>query len=91
MSWDLELFNYYQDNLIEYQKDIDKLKMELKKTKLIYTNRKMIECSICLDYIPNILYLPCRHITNCEKCYKDIDFCPLCSQKIEYKMKIFYG
>lgn len=89
MTWDLDMFTYYQENLQEYQLEIDKLNKELENIKDKKYNS--IECSICLDSNPNILYFPCKHITNCAICTKNVNKCPLCLVLIEKKIEIFYG
>ena len=93
MSWDVDMFTYYQENLQDYQLQIDKLNKKLdNNTKYIkQLKNSIIECSICLDKSPNILYFPCKHITNCSFCSKNITKCPLCLVIIEKKMEIFYG
>ena len=93
MSWDLDMFTYYQDNLQEYQLQLDILnkKLENNTQYIKQLNNSIIECSICLDRFPNILYFPCKHITNCSICSKNIKKCPLCLVIIENKMEIFYG
>ena len=93
MNWDVDMFTYYQENLQEYQLEIDKLNKELENstTHIIELKTTRIECSICLDSTPNVLYLPCKHITNCNSCTKNIKKCPLCLVLINEKMEIFYG
>ena len=89
MNWDLELFEYYQDNLQDYQTEINNLNSKISKLE---KNSNSIYCSICLDNLPNILYLPCHHITNCEDCsIKHTDFCPICLSKIQNKIKVYYA
>ena len=90
MSWDLEIFDYYQENLQQYQMEINKLEEKIEYIENKNKNNT-IECSICLDRQPNILYLPCRHITNCNICSRNLQTCPLCLQIIDNKMEIFYG
>ena len=47
-------------------------------------------CSICLSAIPNILNIPCLHLSVCSQC-EDIGKllkCSVCRKKIERKVKI---
>ena len=69
----------------------DELKMKTQYIDKIKTNNNSIDCSICLDRRPNILYLPCKHITNCGICSEKLKKCPICLETIDTKMDIFYG
>lgn len=39
-----------------------------------------VECVICLDRVPDILFLDCRHLCLCTDCYKNYQKtqCPVC-------------
>lgn len=49
-------------------------------------------CSVCRMEISNILFLPCRQLVICTKCYPDkltnIDQCPDCQSRIEQIIEI---
>jgi len=33
--------------------------------------------------VPNIMAIPCGDITQCDKCYKRLDDCPICNKHVE--------
>ena len=47
-------------------------------------------CSICLTVKPNILIIPCVHLSVCSQCEEvgKLINCPTCREKIERKIKI---
>ena len=47
-------------------------------------------CSVCLENLPNILLLPCRHFSLCVCCEEagNIRICPVCRKTIQRKIKI---
>ena len=42
------------------------------------------KCCVCLENVPNILYVDCRHIAICNTCDKKGNFnnCPICRTKV---------
>ena len=36
-----------------------------------------------------ILFLPCKHVSCCEKCAENLNNCPLCRNSIQSKIKIY--
>lgn len=46
-------------------------------------------CVICRDY--NNIAFECGHILTCEICAFYINFCPLCNQPTEERLKISYN
>ena len=51
----------------------------------IYKSIKSLECVICLQNRPNVLYIKCRHIVACDSCDLSGKLleCPICRTKIE--------
>ena len=47
------------------------------KTSILYEN----ECVVCLD-ANSTVRLSCRHLCVCDRCFHQIDRCPLCRAKI---------
>ena len=43
------------------------------------------KCCVCLENVPNILYVDCRHIAICNTCDKKGNFnnCPICRTKVK--------
>ncbi|KAG1712254.1 hypothetical protein DVH05_000004 [Phytophthora capsici] len=39
------------------------------------------ECVICLERVPAVILLPCRHLCVCRECLEEIDQCPICRSK----------
>ena len=52
-------------------------------------NEDNMKCSICLDNNKCMLFLPCKHVSCCEKCAENLDSCPLCRNPIQSKIKIY--
>jgi len=48
-------------------------------------------CAICYDDSspPDILFLPCKHLICCVRCYPRFSVCPLCQSKISSTMRIY--
>ncbi|KCV67332.1 hypothetical protein H696_06241 [Fonticula alba] len=40
------------------------------------------ECVVCLSDIPTVILLPCRHLSVCRLCFKELDKCPVCRSTI---------
>ena len=51
----------------------------------IYKSIKSLECVICLQNHPNVLYIKCRHIVACDSCDLSGKLleCPICRTKIK--------
>ena len=51
---------------------------------------KTEDCTICLSNKPNILNIPCLHLSTCEKCEETGKFlnCSICRKEIKRKVKI---
>lgn len=67
---------------------------KLKQTNLEETeNYNQDKCTICLKELRNLLFLPCRHLVCCEKCWNNaknqgIDGCVSCKHEIKQVKKI---
>lgn len=48
-------------------------------------------CVICINQQREIVYLPCAHLLTCKSCGPLLDECPICTQKVEKKLKIFWS
>lgn len=52
-----------------------------------------INCSVCLQNDKNSVFIPCRHMTCCADCAKQITsttkICPICRQVIKSVLEIF--
>ncbi|QYC92691.1 Inhibitor of apoptosis 2 [Trabala vishnou gigantina nucleopolyhedrovirus] len=46
-------------------------------------------CKICFDTERQICFLPCGHVSTCEKCSKRCSKCCICRQPVKSKIKIF--
>lgn len=46
-------------------------------------------CKICFTNEVRTLFLPCRHLANCENCSKKLDTCSICRKIIGWKLNIF--
>lgn len=47
------------------------------------------ECSVCLDAKPNVVFLPCGHVTACQQCSQQINTCPLCREVIDSFHRVY--
>jgi hypothetical protein len=70
---------YIKQNLVWFSQHINKKRCNTptETTKLL----KTLECSICLDAQPNVIY-DCGHVTNCRKCSSGLNNCPICRRPI---------
>ena len=79
-------------DLREYttEEDVSSNEEELEIIPIIEKAFKTKECCICLTNKPNILNIPCLHLTICEKCEETGKFkkCINCRKRIYRKAKI---
>jgi len=47
------------------------------------------ECTICMDAVRNVVFLPCGHVCSCSKCAAKLAQCPICRAQIDQKVRIF--
>eukprot|EP00802_Teleaulax_amphioxeia_P002449 Tamp_02451.p1 GENE.Tamp_02451~~Tamp_02451.p1 ORF type:complete len:610 (-),score=131.87 Tamp_02451:2458-4287(-) len=56
--------------------------------------RKIVvpECTVCMEQQVTHAMVPCGHMILCEKCAMnhDMKVCPICTQKIDIKLKIWF-
>ena len=68
-----------------------------KPTDEVITNEDLYErdfrdlCVICLNKQREIVYLPCAHLLTCNSCGPLLDQCPICTQKVVSKLKIYWS
>ncbi|RNF09365.1 hypothetical protein TraAM80_02239 [Trypanosoma rangeli] len=70
---------------------------ELKVSQLRLTERDMIEylehvreailskqdnCVVCMDHVPTVISLPCRHKVLCRLCAPSVSTCPVCRSQL---------
>lgn len=48
-----------------------------------------LECAVCKDKPPIILFLPCRHLKTCSDCAPRCDRCPICRATIETRVHVY--
>ncbi len=51
---------------------------------------KILECVICLDREPKLVYVPCRHLCVCTSCPPQ-SMCPVCRQDIHNTIEPIYS
>lgn len=49
------------------------------------------ECVICMEVVPNVIFLPCGHVCGCSACAEPLKECPLCRQEIRTKLIVGGG
>jgi hypothetical protein len=45
------------------------------------------DCIVCLSAPKDLILLPCRHLCICSVCFKNVEKCPLCREKIQDYLK----
>ncbi|XP_047134929.1 E3 ubiquitin-protein ligase LRSAM1 isoform X1 [Hydra vulgaris] len=70
-----------QDINAQWNEDNDILQHEYNKScnSNFY---KELECVVCMDVMPEIIFLPCGHLCCCAKCCSGMSTCPLCRKEI---------
>ena len=83
----LDIQNQYQDEEFDegYSDDDEETNPAIIESSFISDN-----CTICLSAVPNILNIPCLHLSVCHKCEEigKLLRCAVCRKKIERKVKI---
>ena len=81
----LDILNQYQDEEFDEGYSDDELPPVIIESSFISDN-----CTICLSSKPNILNIPCLHLSVCHKCEEigKLIKCSVCRKKIERKIKI---
>ena len=46
-------------------------------------------CSVCLDRVRNILFVPCGHFTTCKECTRQLVTCPICRELIREEKTVY--
>ena len=90
LKYDTDFYKF-QRLIDDYDdEDEDEDEDELKIPPIIETGFASDNCIICCIEKPNILNLPCLHISNCEDCEKIGRFinCSICRKEIQRKVKI---
>ncbi|XP_053383093.1 baculoviral IAP repeat-containing protein 8-like [Mercenaria mercenaria] len=50
---------------------------------------QMVQCMLCIEEEPDILFLPCAHHRICHKCSESITRCPVCNNYIKEKVRTY--
>ena len=83
----LDIQNQYQDEEFDegYSDDDETTTPAIIESSFISDN-----CTICLSAIPDILNIPCLHLSVCSSCEEigKLLRCAVCRKKIERKVKI---
>ncbi len=73
---------------------MDRYKDYENMAKIRAENKKLKEarlCKICREYVANRLLLPCSHIAVCPLCLLAIVVCPICKQKINGIVSVYFA
>ena len=79
-QWDVEMFEYYQNQLQQYQNEINTCEKQLyhnnntiqkqkKQIKLLTNKISPNLCVICLDSQSKNAIVPCGHLSFCKNCF----------------------
>ena len=81
----LDIQNQYEDEDEGISDDDDDSQPAIIESSFIYDN-----CLVCLSATPDILNIPCLHLSVCHKCEEigKLIRCAICRKKIERKIKI---
>ena len=81
----LDILNQYQDEEFDEGYSDDESPPAIIESSFISDN-----CSVCLSMKPDILNIPCLHLSVCHKCEEigKLLRCAVCRKKIERKVKI---
>jgi len=63
--------------------------LNLEVSKSTSDNEKL--CVICIVNQKNTVLLPCKHLCVCKDCADRVSACPMCTIKIDDRMKVFLG
>ena len=68
-----------------------KILLSKKKLKFVFFYENFEWKKVCLSNRSSILFLPCRHISVCPECARQLpeDICPLCRSPIEHMIDAF--
>ncbi|XP_012227195.1 death-associated inhibitor of apoptosis 1-like [Linepithema humile] len=59
-----------------------------KSSSSIAESTEKLLCEFCYDNKRDIAFMSCMHIVACFKCSKKFEICPICRQKILYRMPV---
>ena len=90
-NFDIELFEFAQNEINIYQNEISTYQKEIAKLKNIIENTNL--CICCYDSKAVYAALPCGHLIFCQKCYTQFNSknCPVCSTTISKLNKIYFS
>ena len=71
----------------EEQLKLNELK---KKHSLTLETIKLFECNICMENLNKKVCVPCGHCF-CEKCSISLEECPICRQKVDSIISIYFN
>lgn len=102
-GWDVEMFEYYQNELKSYINEINylnntiinnrqKIKKLNKQIQNLSTCKSENTCVICLDNISEFALIPCGHVCVCKNCKIFLKKkCPICNTNINNILEIFFS
>lgn len=86
------------DSLIKERAALNLEIESLERKKIKYEEKginNITYCTICMDSVPDIVFMDCKHLCVCERCftasmiYKNNMICPLCRCEVKDTMKVF--
>ncbi|VDD91505.1 unnamed protein product, partial [Enterobius vermicularis] len=84
---ELDRCKNYRDEIQKAEQLIEEMRIE--RDEVRSTLSKIPTCVICLDKMPQMLYMPCSHFICCEACGRRFENCPTCRQKICGKITVY--
>lgn len=61
---------------------------DVRKTDM---NNSPFVCTVCRDEMANIIFLPCSHMTCCERCALKLSECPKCKVDIHITVRALFS
>lgn len=49
--------------------------------------KEKVLCKICMDGLPDIVYLPCCHVVVCKSCDSEVESCIECGKSVKSKFQ----
>lgn len=60
----------------------------LERLSTVMVNDQIL-CKVCMDEIMDTICLPCAHAVGCESCVAQLEICPICRRKIDFRQKFY--
>lgn len=90
--WEQHALHSTKCSFVLRQKGIEFIKRVIlasKERKNITTHLVNVSCSICHIRNYNTIFLPCRHVSTCLECTRNLQACPICNESFERYLTLY--